>query len=240
MSDGTDKLCLALYGRLAKAADYLGGSNAKMLHDAADRIEALKQVGAGAIPGVLPVQRGSEGVSDRPTPETDAAEFRAYTTPDNSSRACVSAIFARRFERERDEALEALQKAAWDALEMMSQRDELRAESARLQMQADGMVDAEIVRQLRAEVERLRDALSDIANMPEYDQDDEHRLRHKARKALAGKEGDCVTLSCVGKKAAGRLLEGREHSEFPKTKVRRGPEGRCLHRMVRRCKGTLD
>jgi protein gp37 len=26
---------------------------------------------------------------------------------------------------------------------------------------------------------------------------------------------DCVTLSCVGKKAAGRLLDGREHSEFP-------------------------
>lgn len=36
--DGTERLCQALYGRSAKPADYLGGSNAKMLHDAADRL----------------------------------------------------------------------------------------------------------------------------------------------------------------------------------------------------------
>lgn len=35
------------------------------------------------------------------------------------------------------------------------------------------------------EVARLREALEDIANMPEYDQDDAHRLRHKAKMALA-------------------------------------------------------
>lgn len=33
---------------------------------------------------------------------------------------------------------------------------------------------------------------------------------------------DCVTLSCVGKKAAGRLLDGREHSEFPNAEVSHG------------------
>jgi hypothetical protein len=38
--DGTDRLCRALYGA-AKPADYLGGSDAKMLHDAADRIAEL-------------------------------------------------------------------------------------------------------------------------------------------------------------------------------------------------------
>ena len=36
--DGTDRLCRALYGRKATARDYLGGSDAKMLHDAADRL----------------------------------------------------------------------------------------------------------------------------------------------------------------------------------------------------------
>lgn len=36
--DGTDRLCRALYGREARPEDYMGGSNAKMLHDAADAI----------------------------------------------------------------------------------------------------------------------------------------------------------------------------------------------------------
>ena len=38
--DGTDRLCRALYGRDAKPRDYLGGSEARMLYDAAERIEA--------------------------------------------------------------------------------------------------------------------------------------------------------------------------------------------------------
>lgn len=37
-ADGTERLCRALYGRKATARDYLGGSNARMLHDAADRL----------------------------------------------------------------------------------------------------------------------------------------------------------------------------------------------------------
>ena len=42
MTDGTERLCQALYGRKAKPADYLGGSDAKMLHDAADLIAELQ------------------------------------------------------------------------------------------------------------------------------------------------------------------------------------------------------
>lgn len=42
MSDGTNTLCQALYGRDAEPADYLGGADAKMLHDAASRIRDLE------------------------------------------------------------------------------------------------------------------------------------------------------------------------------------------------------
>ena len=38
--------------------------------------------------------------------------------------------------------------------------------------------------QLKAEVARLREALRGIADMPDYDQDNEHRLRHMAKRAL--------------------------------------------------------
>ncbi len=41
-TDGTDALCLALYGRKAGPKDWLGGSQAKMLHDAAARIDRLQ------------------------------------------------------------------------------------------------------------------------------------------------------------------------------------------------------
>jgi hypothetical protein len=40
-NDATDDLCVALYGRLARAADYLGGSNAQMLKDAARQISRM-------------------------------------------------------------------------------------------------------------------------------------------------------------------------------------------------------
>jgi len=36
--DGTDRLCRALYGRQPVPKDYLGGSNARMLHEAANHI----------------------------------------------------------------------------------------------------------------------------------------------------------------------------------------------------------
>jgi len=40
------------------------------------------------------------------------------------------------------------------------------------------------VQSMAKEVISSREVLQDIAGMPEYDQDDSHRLRHKARKAL--------------------------------------------------------
>ena len=43
LPDGTDKLCQALYGRAPEPQDYLGGGEAKMLHDAANEIEQLRK-----------------------------------------------------------------------------------------------------------------------------------------------------------------------------------------------------
>ena len=40
--DGTERLCIALYGE-CKPRNYLGGSEAKCLHDAADKIASLQQ-----------------------------------------------------------------------------------------------------------------------------------------------------------------------------------------------------
>jgi hypothetical protein len=40
--DGTARLCRALYGRKERPADYLMGSDARMLHDAADTIARLR------------------------------------------------------------------------------------------------------------------------------------------------------------------------------------------------------
>lgn len=40
--DGTDLLCKALYGRPGKVADWLGGSEARMLHDAAKEVDRLR------------------------------------------------------------------------------------------------------------------------------------------------------------------------------------------------------
>jgi len=55
--------------------------------------DVLGEVGAGALPSVLPVQRGSEVSAEAPTPETDAAQW---------GHGKVTTDFARRLERERD------------------------------------------------------------------------------------------------------------------------------------------
>jgi len=41
--DGTDRLCHLLYGRSPEPSDYIGGSNARMLHDAVQEIEILQK-----------------------------------------------------------------------------------------------------------------------------------------------------------------------------------------------------
>lgn len=42
--DGTRRLCNAVYGRDERARDYLGGADARMLHDAATEIERLRSI----------------------------------------------------------------------------------------------------------------------------------------------------------------------------------------------------
>ena len=44
------------------------------------------------------------------TPRTDENTFRAYTSPDNSSRSCVSASFARQLERELNAANQRIKR----------------------------------------------------------------------------------------------------------------------------------
>ena len=44
MKDGTERLCDALYGRNAKPSDYIGGANARMLHDAANWINDIQSM----------------------------------------------------------------------------------------------------------------------------------------------------------------------------------------------------
>ena len=46
-ADGTERLCLAVYGRPAQPRDFLGGSNAHMLHDAADALAHARFMAAG-------------------------------------------------------------------------------------------------------------------------------------------------------------------------------------------------
>ena len=43
---------------------------------------------------------------------------------------------------------------------------------------------AEILCKFDNEMKPMREAIYDIANMPEYDQDDAHRMRDKAKRAL--------------------------------------------------------
>ena len=49
--DGTDKLCLAVYGRMPCARDYLGGSESKMLYDAAAALTSAKRVLQAIVDG---------------------------------------------------------------------------------------------------------------------------------------------------------------------------------------------
>lgn len=48
MTDGTDALCIALYGRVAEPRDYLGGAEAQMLRDAARRLKDIRFVSAAS------------------------------------------------------------------------------------------------------------------------------------------------------------------------------------------------
>ena len=41
--DGLDKLCMIIHGRKANSQDYLGGNEAKIIYDAIDLINNLKE-----------------------------------------------------------------------------------------------------------------------------------------------------------------------------------------------------
>lgn len=51
-------------------------------------------------------------------------------------------------------------------------------------------VTGDFARTLERQRDELLEALEDIANMPEHDQDDAHRLRYKARAAIAAVKGE--------------------------------------------------
>lgn len=67
--DGLDRLAILLYGRKAKPQDFIGGSDARILSDAADRITALLNQEAGRkayqdILAILDACQGGEGALD--------------------------------------------------------------------------------------------------------------------------------------------------------------------------------
>ena len=90
------------------------------------------------------------------TPRTDAAIFEP-----KENVPYVKAAFAAQLEREIDDA---------------------RAEAEEKHNEWCGAMGA--LGEARAEAARLREALRGIADMPDYDQDNEHRLRHMAKRAL--------------------------------------------------------
>lgn len=73
MNDGTDRLCQALYFKSSCPSHYLGGSEARMLYDAATEIERLRDrlrcaddvVSYLVIFGAAPTDRLAELVSRR-------------------------------------------------------------------------------------------------------------------------------------------------------------------------------
>ncbi len=133
-------------------------------------------------------------LSHLPTPETDAAAY--YTTDSQYGLGdwVTDTDHARRLERERDHARLEIKEIAgcfdWGKLASgISLKDEIQRVVLDLKAQNSSAwskvheVEAERD-QAREQVRALREALDGIANMPKYDQDDAHRLRHIARGAL--------------------------------------------------------
>ena len=71
---------------------------------------------------------------DRPTPETDELISVGL---ENADRECVPADFARKLERERDEATEKAERYRIEANAMMMQRDEWAAMCGRYKQERD-------------------------------------------------------------------------------------------------------
>ena len=124
-------------------------------------------------------------MSDTPTPETDSeAELTLIDCIDIHVKRdskivygdIVLADFARKLERERDAAL----AANAELLERLQEARESHLIATAKKVQT--------IQQQSVMMERLASELHGLANMPEHDQDDAHRLRHIAGKALVAYE----------------------------------------------------
>ena len=141
-----------------------------------------------------------------PTPDTDAEEF--YANADGGERIeVVDPGFARRLERERDEATKIAATANTEAVRYMKERDEARAEVARLRednlrlaaIAAVPSTDREWRAErandtLKAEVARLReDVLRWFAYIDPFelvDDDRKHFERWREEQARAAVRGE--------------------------------------------------
>lgn len=82
--DGTDLLCKALYGRPGKVADWLGGSEAKMLHDAAKEVERLRAENDSLHVVLQEANDTIERMSREQSEESALARLRAWVQADGT------------------------------------------------------------------------------------------------------------------------------------------------------------
>lgn len=139
--------------------------------------------------------------NEKPTPETDAAIADGYTFNHEDLRPVIA--LCQRLECQRNEAREANTtiQAREAELVLSKERISKRAEAIRCELvekekQLEAMRAKMIATEayqagLAADNEAMREAigvvgadLESMATMPEYDQDDAHRLRHQAQTAL--------------------------------------------------------
>lgn len=145
-------------------------------------------------------------MNEIPAPRTDAKARKREIRDLNSFSVVeeVPADFARTIERELTTAREKL-------LETEKERDLAKDQVIQLQghldtaqrgceLRADGWAEtsAELSR-LRAENAAKDAALQHMATMPEYDQDDAHRLRDLAKRALSTTPPVCVPVEVLAK-----------------------------------------
>jgi len=72
--DGTETLCKELYGRPEQARDYIGGSEAQMLYDAAAKIAELKELLCMMTPDKEAYAAAQEALGDPPKKIIDMTE----------------------------------------------------------------------------------------------------------------------------------------------------------------------
>ena len=98
--------------------------------------------------------------NERPTPETDAAQHEGLLRTNPIPMQLVTANFARKLERERDEAREKAERYRLEANAMMMQRDEAREALKHIGEYGTEEINAAV--SLR---QKLAQALVDLDNM---------------------------------------------------------------------------